>query len=204
MIARGFRSVAWVAAIGTAALGCYMLSLRVASERSELASLDHRIQAARQHIRMLHTELGTRGRLQQLEEWNADVLALSAPAANQFVRGNVSLARFDIRAPTVADRVPVQMAAAETAPAPVQPSAPVRLASADAALASGPAAAPLVHRASLELADAAPAKPAAPAAIPAASRHTPAPSSGALLDESTLRMIGRTARAENRGGGARD
>ena len=36
MIARGFKPVAWVAAIGTAALACYMLSLQVAAERAEL------------------------------------------------------------------------------------------------------------------------------------------------------------------------
>ncbi|MDB5691980.1 MAG: hypothetical protein JWO81_1043, partial [Alphaproteobacteria bacterium] len=33
MIARGFKSVLWVGAVGSAALGCYMVSLRVATER---------------------------------------------------------------------------------------------------------------------------------------------------------------------------
>ena len=37
MIGRGFKSVGWVAAVGGAALGCYMLSLQVASERADLA-----------------------------------------------------------------------------------------------------------------------------------------------------------------------
>ena len=35
MIARGFKSVIWVATVGSAALGCYMVSLRVATERNE-------------------------------------------------------------------------------------------------------------------------------------------------------------------------
>ena len=105
MIARGFRSVVWVAAIGIAALGCYMLSLRVAAERAELAQLDRRIAATHQQIRSLQTELGTRGRLQQLEQWNADVLALSAPAANQFIDSQVTLARFDTRTPLNASRL---------------------------------------------------------------------------------------------------
>jgi len=144
MIARGFRSVVWVAAIGIAALGCYMLSLRVAAERAELAQLDRRIAATHQQIRSLQTELGTRGRLQQLEQWNADVLALSAPAANQFIDSQVTLARFDTRTPQIGDAMPVRMASAETAPARVPPQAPVRLASADVAPAGA-----LLHRASL-------------------------------------------------------
>jgi hypothetical protein len=129
MIARGFKPVAWVAAIGVAALSCYMLSLRVASERAELASLDQRIIATRQAIRSLQTELGTRGRLQQLEQWNAEVLALSAPVAGQFVESNVSLARFDTRTRDFADQsAEVRLASAATgqapAPATAQPSAP--------------------------------------------------------------------------------
>ena len=87
MIARGFKPVAWVAAVGAAALGCYMLSLRVAAERAELTGSSARIVAASQQIRSLQTELGTRGRLQQLEQWNDEVLALSAPVAGQFVEG---------------------------------------------------------------------------------------------------------------------
>ena len=46
MIARGFKPGARVAAIGTAALGCYMLSLNVAAERAELAKLDGVVEAA--------------------------------------------------------------------------------------------------------------------------------------------------------------
>jgi len=220
MIARGFRSVAWVAAIGIAALGCYMLSLRVAAERSELAQLDHRIAIAHQQIRSLQTELGTRGRLQQLEQWNADVLALSAPAANQFVDNEVMLARFDTRTPQIGD-VPVRMASAEAAP--VRPEAPVRLASADVAPVQS-----LVHRASFTTADPvrvtpAVARPGAGTAgairasvsdahaaatpIRTAAATPPRPAAArrptALLDDGTLSAIGRQARAERRGG-ARD
>jgi hypothetical protein len=161
MIARGFRSVAWVAAVGTAALGCYMLSLRVASERAELAGLEHRIETTQQQIRSLQTELGTRGRLQQLEAWNADVLALSAPGAGQFVTSGVSLARFDTRAPAVGDQLPVRMASADAASTarsmtttPAAPAARLRLASAatpaDTPLAPQHGMA-LVHKASLDL-----------------------------------------------------
>lgn len=114
MIARSFRPVGWVAAVGAAALGCYMLSLRVASERADLDRLNSRIVAASQNIRSLQTELGTRGRMQQLEAWNEEVLALSAPVSGQFVEGSVSLARFDTRQPPSAVEAPVQLASAPT------------------------------------------------------------------------------------------
>ena len=39
MSAHGFKSVYMVGAIATAALGCYLVSLRVASERAALESV---------------------------------------------------------------------------------------------------------------------------------------------------------------------
>ena len=118
MMPRGFKPVGWVAAVGGAALGCYMLSLNVASERAELGKIEHRIMIAKTEIRALNTELGTRGRLQQLEHWNAEVLALSAPTANQFVENEVMLARFETREKTIGEQVKVQMASASSTAAP--------------------------------------------------------------------------------------
>ena len=176
MIARSFRPVGWVAAIGAAALGCYMLSLRVAAERADLDRLDARIIAVSQSIRSLQTELGTRGRMQQLEAWNDEVLALSAPAAVQFVEGGVSLARFDVRETPGPVEAEVRLAAAETpalpAPAPVA-AAPVRR-----AVAQPVAPPPVVRRASATLPSA--AQPAAtparrPAPVREAAPQPPAP-----------------------------
>ena len=145
MIARSFRPVGWVAAVGAAALGCYMLSLRVASERADLDRLNGRIVTASQNIRSLQTELGTRGRMQQLEAWNEEVLALSAPVSGQFVEGNVSLARFDTRQPQSAVEAPVRLASAVTPPAAARPAATAP----QQAVAPAPAPAqPLVRRAS--------------------------------------------------------
>jgi hypothetical protein len=119
MIAQGFKPVGWVAAVAGAALGCYMLSLNVASERAELAKIERQIIAAKQEIRTLQTELGTRGRMQQLEHWNAEVLALSAPTASQFLENPMTLARFETKEPTLEDKARVTMAAAQVkAPAP--------------------------------------------------------------------------------------
>ncbi|HEV7661279.1 MAG TPA: hypothetical protein VGO55_15680 [Allosphingosinicella sp.] len=177
MMARGFRPVGWVAALGAAALGCYMLSLRVASERHDLARLDAKIVAAQQNIRTLRTEVGTRSRIPQLEDWNEEVLALAAPAAGQFVSANVSLARFDMRAPPqAAEPAEIRLASAETAaPTPHQATpapAPVQRAVA----APAPVAAPQaqVRRASLDVGAPAPIKARADAPRERA-RPAPAP-----------------------------
>jgi hypothetical protein len=93
MSARGFRSVFMVASCAGAALGCYLVSLRVASERAAVETVETRIVLAQRDIRLLQTEIGTRGRLAQLERWNVKVLALSAPSADQFLDGGFALAK---------------------------------------------------------------------------------------------------------------
>jgi len=174
MIARGFKPVVWVAAVGAAALGCYMLSLRVASERADLTSLQHRIVATQQQIRALQTEVGTRGRLAQLEQWNDEVLALAPPASSQYVQG-AQLARFETRpAVPLAGDAPVQMASAAPPPAApppaAAPAAPVlqhAVAAAPALAAPAPQIRPAtVQRASLTL---------PPQGAPAPLRAQPAP-----------------------------
>lgn len=193
MIARGFKPVAWVGAIGTAALGCYMLSLQVAAERSELASLELRIVRTSQDIRTLQTELGTRGRLQQLEQWNSEVLALSAPVAGQFLDSGMTLARFDTTEPPAQVHEQVRLASAATAPSvPAAPSQPTVV----QARAEVPVAAKreqtLVRRASLEISPA--AKPAVTRTVAAVAPRPPASTS--LLDETTLRDLGARAESE--------
>lgn len=92
MIVQSFKSVIWVGAVAGAALSCYMVSLRVASERAALERVESRILIAKRDIRALDTELVTRGRVRQLERWNRDVLALAAPTEGQFLQGEVQLA----------------------------------------------------------------------------------------------------------------
>ena len=113
MSARSLRPVVAVATVATAALGCYLISLRVATERSSLEDVETKIVMAQRDIRTLQTEIGTRGRLEQLERWNVRVLALSAPKAEQFVDGGYQLARLarpseeiDVTAPVVLASVP--------------------------------------------------------------------------------------------------
>ena len=198
MIAKSFKSVGWVAGVAAAAIGCYILSLKVAAERAELASVERRIVATHQAIRNLQTELGTRGRMTQLESWNAEVLALSAPVAGQFVENEVVLARLETRTqPLDEAAAQVRMASAETGPA--QP-APQR------AVAAAPAPAPqaVVRRASLTTEAPRPRSEPEPRRAPAASARTPRPArprtppvrASALLDERTARELIEAARAE--------
>ena len=92
---RSFRSLLMVASCAGAALGCYLVSLRVASERAAVENVETRIVLAQRDLRVLQTEIGTRGRLAQLERWNASVLAMSAPSADQFLNGSFELAKLD-------------------------------------------------------------------------------------------------------------
>ena len=112
MSGRSFRSVFMVASCAGAALGCYLVSLRVASERAALEAVESRIVLAQRDIRLLQTEIGTRGRLAQLERWNVKVLALSAPSADQFLDGGFALAKLVAPQDKVDLEAPVVLAAA--------------------------------------------------------------------------------------------
>ena len=190
MIARGFKPVAWVGAVGGAALCCYMLSLQVAAERAELASLERRIVSTQQSIRTLQTELGTRGRLSQLEQWNAEVLALSAPVADQFLESSVSLARFDVQGDVLDNPTRVRMASAELPAASSATGARPQVRTAAVQPVAEPAT-PLVRRASLQV----PPQPAAPSRPGAVQAR-----SSGLLAEDTLRALRDEASVEDVGG----
>jgi hypothetical protein len=77
-----------------AGLGLYLVSYGVAAQRSEIETLQRQIADGRQDIRALEAELRVRANLPQLERWNAEVLALSAPAPTQILGSAVQLASF--------------------------------------------------------------------------------------------------------------
>lgn len=145
MTMRGFREVGWVAAVAGTALSCYMVSLKVASERAALEKVQNNIVLAQRDIRVLQTEIGTRGRLEQLESWNVKVLALSAPEAHQFLEGEFQLATLAAPKKTVDPAAPVVLA---SAPAP-QPARPADRSARDGD-EDGPTARDLMQVASLE------------------------------------------------------
>lgn len=142
MSVRSFHSVFMASAVAGAALGCYLVSLRVASERSALEDVESSIVQTQTDIRLLQTEVGTRSRLTQLERWNARALDLSAPEASQILGDKFQLASL-VRPERHEVEAPVVLAAAP-APPPNQPLAQ------DRAVQIAPAP-ELLHTASLKI-----------------------------------------------------
>ncbi len=147
MSGRNFGSLVMVASCAGAALGCYLVSLRVASERAQLEDVETRIVLAQRDLRTVQTEIGARARLSQLERWNAKVLALSAPAANQFLSGSFELARLAQPQHKVEFNAPVVLASAP-APEPNKPLSGEPETDSDASASAAPRA--LLHEASLK------------------------------------------------------
>ena len=161
MSAHGFKSLFMAASVAGAALGCYLVSLNVASERAKLELVEGKIVTTQHDIRLLQTEIGTRGRLAQLERWNAGFIRLSAPTAEQFLDGGYQLAtmvkptpKTVIGAPVVLASAPVEQGVArpattndsDTAAAPQTSKAPA----ATATPRPAPSAADMIHVASYE------------------------------------------------------
>ena len=150
MSGRSFRSVFMVASCAGAALGCYLVSLRVASERAALEDVENRIVLAQRDIRLLQTEIGTRGRLAQLERWNVRVLALSAPSADQFLEGGFQLARLARPQEKLNVEAPVVLASAP-APQPTSPSLEEGEPTVESGAGATSTAAQLMRQASLKI-----------------------------------------------------
>ena len=169
MSAHGFKSVYMAASVVGAALGCYLISLNVASERAKLEAVEEEIVLAQRDIRVLQTEIGTRGRLAQLERWNARFIRLSAPSADQFIEGGFQLAALVRPNKRPAIDAPVVLAAA---PAGQSLSRPIATSDADdappPAVAKAADPAEMLHTASYKkpepLALGTAARPPAPAA----------------------------------------
>ena len=165
MSAHGFKSVYMAASVVGAALGCYLISLNVASERAKLEAVEEQIVLAQRDIRVLQTEIGTRGRLAQLERWNARFIRLSAPSADQFVEGGFQLAALVRPNKRPAIEAPVVLAAA---PAGQSLTRPIVISDADDTPLPTVANAELMQTASYSkpdpVAERKPARPVEPAA----------------------------------------
>ena len=148
MSTRSFGSFFMVASCAGAALGCYLVSLRVASERAAVEDVENRIVLAQSDVRVLQTEIGTRGRLSQLERWNAGAFDLTAPAAGQILQSGFELAKLTQPDHKVDFQAPVVLA---SAPAPV-PAKPLigEPETDDSGLPAGVAPSALLHQASLK------------------------------------------------------
>ncbi|RHW18053.1 colicin transporter [Sphingomonas gilva] len=181
------KGLGWIALGFLAAIACYLISLQVSIERNRLADVNSAILDAKRDIRQLETEFTTRASLRQLERWNGEVLALSAPASVQFISDERQLASmdFDLRpdmagpSPTMLALVSaatiqpaVELAAAET---PAQAETPIVTAIARAVVPTAeaatrdpkPVAAPRPKAETRVAAVKPAARPAKPAAKPA-------------------------------------
>lgn len=85
------KGFGWILGLATVSPACYMVSSMVAAERARVDTVELAILRARHDIRVLETEFDTRANLAQLERWNGDVLALSAPKPEQYVASEASL-----------------------------------------------------------------------------------------------------------------
>ncbi|QGP77937.1 colicin transporter [Sphingobium sp. CAP-1] len=118
------QSLIWVILVALGALGAYMVSLKVATERNELMKVRAQIARAKADIRYLETEFSARSSMRQLENWNQHDFMYATPTAQQYLGGEQALAHLDGVQPNGPDYVapPVMVAMVET-PADL-PSAP--------------------------------------------------------------------------------
>ena len=124
MIVQRFRAIGWVAIVAAAVCALYLISLQVAVERGKLEAVEAQIGAAQREVRQLQTEMGTRASLRQLERWNGDVLALSAPQATQFVNSGAQLVAVNLDDKRASPNAPPPVMASATVPKPVDVTVP--------------------------------------------------------------------------------
>ncbi|MGC4251141.1 MAG: colicin transporter [Sphingobium sp.] len=127
------QSLIWVLLVALGALGAYLVSLKVATERNELMRVRAQITRANGDIRYLETEFSARANMRQLERWNQDDFRYATPSAQQYLAGERALAHLDGVQPNGPDYVapPVMVAMVQTPadlpsaaqPAPASPAA---------------------------------------------------------------------------------
>ena len=203
MIAHKFRPVVWVVGCAFAATALYTVSLGVASERTRMEDLDQQIAMTQRDIRQLQTEMGTRASLRQLERWNVEALALSAPKAGQFRATESALKSIDGGTlPADGFTPPPVMVAAATRPA----TAPAAPAEQKIAMASAPAASAPAASAPASTSKAVSSKPQATASKTTSNKATAAKAQRfamldrALVDKRTFNEILVRAESESRTG----
>lgn len=139
---QGFGAIAWLAASVSVAVGGYMTTTYGAAERARLRTVESEIIDAKRDIRGLETEFSARASLTQLQQWNGDVVAYAAPAAEQFLPNEAALASLDVEdaqpTPQVASLVvPAAAPKIQAAPAVAAAVAKVEKAPGTAVAANG-------------------------------------------------------------------
>lgn len=95
MSIHGLRELGWFLAGVAVALGGYLVTSTVATERAKLQTVEARIVVAKKEIRGLETEFDTRANMAQLQQWNGEALQLAAPNPDQYLASETQLANLD-------------------------------------------------------------------------------------------------------------
>ena len=95
MAVQGFKGLGWFLCGVIVAPACYMVNSHGAAERGKLDAMKAALIQAQKDIRGLETEFDTRANLAQLQRWNGDVLAMAAPAPQQYLASEEALADLD-------------------------------------------------------------------------------------------------------------
>lgn len=135
MAVQGFKGLGWFLCGAVVAPMCYLVNSHGAAEQAKLNATKAAILQAQHDIRGLETEFNTRANMAQLERWNGDVLALAAPAPQQYLADEMQLASLD---------GPTAIADVQLAQLVVPAGTPEQVAPAVVAPAVAPAAAPKV------------------------------------------------------------
>lgn len=193
------KGLGWLAIAVIVALGFYLVSLQVSVERKKLEHVNRQIAAAEDDIRSLQTEFQTRANLAQLERWNGDVLALTAPTAAQYMQSGQALAALGSSdmpggaevqmASLVIPTLPVALPPPDAAPALDQASAARQPVMAAAATSAPATAAPA--RAKVEVASAKPATDRLAAIVKAAAAQPPRTSVASRAKAEAVAMLDR-------------
>jgi len=203
------QSLFWVLLVALGALGAYMVSLRVATERNELRQVRTQIAQTRSDIRYLELEFQARANMRQLEKWNAEDFRYSALTAEHYLDGERALAKLDGLGPngSAYSPPPVMVAMMEAGvesgdiaarapllpPAPEQDEKPGLELDIEAPVQTDVQGADEIQPVSAKMASAEDAQKAALKAERVALLDA------RLLDDRTLSEIGRRADSENGG-----
>jgi hypothetical protein len=121
------QGLGWFVCGVVVAPSCYLVNSYGASEQAKLNATKASIVQAQVDIRQLETEFNTRANMAQLERWNGEVLALAAPAPQQYLASETALASLDQQDAGQAElqtaALVVPKAAPVSAAAPVQTAA---------------------------------------------------------------------------------
>ncbi|MEQ1509251.1 MAG: hypothetical protein ABL909_02465 [Sphingopyxis sp.] len=90
--ARKLQGIGLIMLLTICALIVYPISLRVSATRAELQRVEREIAETKQQNRMLEGDIAVLANLHQLDRWNSEFFAYTAPTSSQYLSGERDLA----------------------------------------------------------------------------------------------------------------